>query len=97
MSHKIVINTCYGGFGLSDEAIKWLEDRGVDDTYELSRHDPLLVECVETLKEKANNPYSRLAVIEIEGNLYRVEKYDGKEWIEQPENMEWIKIEEGIK
>jgi len=96
MSHKIVINTCYGGFGLSDEAIKWLESRGVDDTYELSRHDPLLVECVETLKEKANNPYSRLAVIEIDGNLYRVEEYDGKEWIEQPEKMEWIKIEEGI-
>ena len=97
MSHKIVINTCYGGFGLSDEAIKWLESRGVDDTYELSRHDPLLVECVETLGEKANSPYSRLAVIEIEGNLYRVEEYDGKEWIEQPEKMEWIKIEEGIK
>lgn len=96
MSHKIVINTCYGGFGLSEEAIKWLEDRGVGDTYELSRHDPLLVECVETLKEKANNPYSRLAVIEIDGNLYRVEEYDGKEWIEQPEKMEWIKIEEEI-
>lgn len=94
MKHKIVINTCYGGFGLSDKAIKWLEDRGVDDTYELSRHDPLLVECVETLGEKANNSYSRLAIREIEGNLYRVEEYDGKEWIEQPEDMEWVKIEE---
>lgn len=94
MSHKIVINTCYGGFGLSSEAIEWLESRGANDTYELSRHDPLLVECVETLGEKANSPYSRLAVIEIEGNLYRVEEYDGKEWIEQPENMKWIKIEE---
>lgn len=94
MRHKIVINTCYGGFGLSDEAIEWLESRGVDDTYELSRHDPLLVECVETLGEKANDQFSRLAVIEIEGNLYQIEEYDGWESVKTPENQEWTKIEE---
>ena len=26
--NKIVINRCYGGFGLSDAALEWLRDRG---------------------------------------------------------------------
>ena len=28
--HKIVINACFGGFSLSDEAIKWLETNAKD-------------------------------------------------------------------
>lgn len=28
---KVVINTCFGGFGLSNEATQWLWDQGVKD------------------------------------------------------------------
>ena len=28
---KVVINTCYGGFGLSDEAVLWLEQNAKDE------------------------------------------------------------------
>ena len=37
---KVVINKCYGGFGLSEEACREL---GVDDVYKLSRIIPGLV------------------------------------------------------
>ena len=28
MVHKVVYNNCYGGYGYSDEAVKWLEQNG---------------------------------------------------------------------
>lgn len=31
-THKIVYNNCYGGFGLSIEAIKWLENNATDES-----------------------------------------------------------------
>lgn len=30
---KIVINTCYGGFNLSDEAVKYMIDHGLESEY----------------------------------------------------------------
>ena len=57
---KIVINNDYGGFQLSDEAWSCLgldskdpENRSKEDTPEF-RSNPKLVECVETLGDKAN-------------------------------------------
>ena len=41
MKHKVVINTCYGGYGLSKEAIQWLKNKYGDDDI-LERHDPRL-------------------------------------------------------
>ena len=69
---KIVINACFGGFGLSDEAIAMFRERkgiAADEraTYadELFRADPNLVHIVETLGEKANSRYSELKVVEV--------------------------------
>jgi len=47
-----------------------------------NRHEPLLVECVETLKEQANGQYSDLAIVEVEGFKYRIDEYDGMEMVE---------------
>lgn len=50
--------------------------------YEIIRHDPNLVELVETMGKDASGMFSNVAVIEIpDGIEYEVEEYDGKEWI----------------
>ena len=53
---KVVINCCFGGYSLSKEAYEFLglewDEFGFE--FEDDRTNPKLVECVETLKEKAN-------------------------------------------
>ncbi len=76
---KVVINSCYGGFGLSTLAIKELGGR--DDFYE-NRSDPDLVKVVEELKNKANRSYSKLESVEIPDDVeWAIEDYDGIEWV----------------
>jgi hypothetical protein len=133
---KIVINKCFGGFGLSPEAELWLFQKGFDgsdfkypvdkffkrsedkeealhnwkeyqknkteaftlfvftpdekfvlSTNDIARDDKLLVECVETLGEKANGRLSELKVVEIpDGTDWEIDKYDGIETIEEVHN-----------
>jgi hypothetical protein len=104
---KVVINRCYGGFSLSDEAkelylkkkdLKFSKEKsqyfslvgyeynveGNEHWYErdIERNDPVLVEVVEQLGDKANGSCAELDVIEIPDDVdYVVEEYDGKEWI----------------
>lgn len=84
---KVVINRCFGGFGLSDEAMqlyaakKGIKLEGFYD-WEISRNDPVLVEVVEHLGEAANDWATDLKVVEIpEGVDWYVEDYDGVEHI----------------
>lgn len=79
--NKIVYNDCFGGYELSIKAIAWLKEKGVENPNKLERHNPLLVQCVEELKEEASAEYSDLKIAEIEGNRYRIGEYDGKEWV----------------
>jgi len=81
---RIVINTCYGGFSLSKEAYKYLNKEwdGYGYDFNLSRHDPKLVECVEKLGASANGTYAELKVIEIPDDVdYIIEEYDGIEHV----------------
>ena len=80
---KVVINKRHGGFGLSDEAILWLCERvAKEGIANIERHNPLLVECVEALGNKANGEFARLDVVEIpDGINYTVEEDGGVEWI----------------
>ena len=93
---KIVINSCFGGFGLSQEAIDmYLKLKGLTDTenfldWTIERDDPVLVEVVEKLGEKADTRYSDLVVVELpEGTLYRIDEYDGYESIETRDDIDW--------
>lgn len=95
----VVYNACYGGFFLSQEALDWLVAHGAtkeDTKYggcDISRHNPLLVQCVRELGEKANGFCAELQIQEIEGNIYRIDEYDGLERIITPETEEWVTIE----
>ena len=77
---KFVINRCFGGFGLSNEAIKEL-DISEEDIYDLERNDPRLVAVVEKLGDRANGDYAKLRVVEVD-ILWSIRNYDGREEIE---------------
>ena len=113
---KIVINECFGGFGLSDEAIRLIltkknipfeerpseygdimfcEPGGKDWSlynlcYNMDRSDPILVEVVEHLGDKANGPYAKLVVEEIpKGTFYIIDEYGGSESITTQSHINW--------
>ena len=116
---KVVYNACYGGFGLSDEAIKlyaelagieiypwknsrftfWFleEPNGRSDVEcfsvdSIERHDPILVQVVETLGDGANGSYANLCIAKISGNKYQISEYDGYETVIEPEDQDWIVV-----
>ena len=84
---KIVINTCFGGFGLSEKAKKWLSENGYEyETYledEISfRTNELVIKCIEELGEESFGDFAELKIIDIPDNLkFTIEYYDGKEHI----------------
>ena len=80
---KVVLNKCFGGFGLSPKAYEFLGMPwdGYGFAYENRRDDPKLVECVEVLGEEANGMYAELVVEEYDDYNYthRIGEYDGWE------------------
>lgn len=91
---KILINNCYGGYGLSEDFISHinkLTEGQLVNTQELyDRANPLIVE--EAIKfglDKASGTSADLTVQEIpDGCHYSVGEYDGTEWI----NAIWIEV-----
>lgn len=91
--HKIVYNACFGGFSLSTEAVNWMKEKYPDFfNHIICRHDPRLVECVETLGDKASGRYSRLKIKEIDSDCYRIDDYDGSETVTTPDDLDWTII-----
>ena len=93
---KIVINNCYGGFGLSKAACDFLGiDRGeVYNKYTINdknRTDPKLVECIEKLGEKANADCNTdLVVIEIPDQIeFGIMDYGGMEIVYEKGHI-WV-------
>ena len=89
LRNKVVINTCFGGFGLSDKAVaKYLEKSGVEFKYwEVQRDDPYLVEVVEELGESANGSNAELAIRVIHddavnASAWTIQEYDGCEGVD---------------
>jgi len=93
---KIVINSCYGGFGLSKAALKELGvdapygdvnngDLGIDEDNRYAyRSSTKLVEVVEKLGAAACGSYAKLEVIEIpEGVDWYIDEYDGMETVRE--------------
>ena len=83
---KVVINGCYGGFSLSDEALAYLGIPGGSRyAYEDDRTNPKLVECVEKLGEAASHGLgSSLYVVEGPDVVkWTITDYDGIEQVEE--------------
>lgn len=94
MGTKIVYNDCFGGFSLSKLALNFLKENSNFeedyDFYQLPRHHPLLVKCVELMGEKAGDNFASLKIKEIDSNLYIINDYDGMESIVTPDKIKWI-------
>ena len=82
---KVVVNTCFGGFRLSQAAFRMLDEINApkehDEVYFFdNRHDSNLVHVVETLGQQASGESSKLEVTEWpEGLPYKIDDYDGRE------------------
>lgn len=90
--YKVVYNTCYGGFSLSESAVAELDQRGkYTDLYGVNfpRHDPDLVAVVELLGTDADGFMAKLAVTTVSGKYY-IQEYDGTETVIEPHQIPWI-------
>lgn len=77
---KVVVNKCYGGFGLSD----WgMEQLGINVDYDIDRTDSRLVELVEKFPAETENNYASLEVVTIPdaSTDWELDQYDGLESI----------------
>ena len=96
---KVVFNSCYGGFGLSDEAeALYTKLGGKPVEYdEYCRHDPILIKVVETLGDVANSRFSELKIKTIKGNKYIIDEYDGFESVLEPDDISWVEVTDDHK
>ena len=84
---KVVINNCYGGFGITDAALEeYKSRRGITDEnfwyYDIPRDCPVLVSMVEEQGSAMNSDYSELKVVEIPDDVeWYIEEYDGMEHV----------------
>lgn len=82
---KVVINRCWGGFGLSEVALtRYKQETGNDGIFywDIPRNDCDLVSIVEELGCDSWGEYAELKVVEIpDGIEWTIEDYDGMEKI----------------
>jgi 23S rRNA G2069 N7-methylase RlmK/C1962 C5-methylase RlmI len=92
---KVVINDSYGGFVLSAIAEELYEIKSNKEfnVYDIQRHDPILVEVVTKLKEKASTRFSKLIIQEIDSDRYYIDEYDGLETIITPDTIDWVIVD----
>jgi hypothetical protein len=56
---------------------------------DVCRHDPVLVQVVEELGDKANGDFANLQIDEVYGP-YRIDEYDGNESVMTSGDYDWI-------
>ena len=87
---QVVINSCFGGFSLSEAAQDRLRDLGMgeDDglteygAWGVSRSDPRLVQVVEEMGEAADGGSARLRITEVPADAkWHIAEYDGREHV----------------
>jgi hypothetical protein len=96
MNQRIVINRCYGGFGLSDLAtqryreLAWIPEEELFWTYDIPRDGAILLQVIDELgAQESSGPHAELKVIEVpEGVKWHIGEYDGMEWIAE-DHRQW--------
>jgi hypothetical protein len=96
MNQRIVINRCYGGFGLSNLAAKryrelaWIPEEELFWTYDIPRDSKILLQVIDELGlKKASGPHAELKVVEVpEGIKWHIADYDGMEHIAE-DHRQW--------
>ena len=84
---KVVINGCYGGFGLTDAALNEYKIRkGITDPnfyyYDIPRDCPVLVAMVEEQGTAVNGGFADLKIVEVPDDVnWYIEEYDGNEHV----------------
>ena len=95
---KVVINTCFGGFTISDSVMQKYGITEVDYCGDIDRSDPRLVKAVEELGNMAaydtDSPYTmsgtNLKVVEIPDDVeFYIYDYDGAETIHE-KHRSWM-------
>lgn len=94
---KIVINNDYGGWSVSESFLQYYD---IPYTKEwgrcfpkenISNKDPRLIEYIEKFGTKmASGKFAHLTIVDIpDGTAYRICEYDGSEYIEYRDEIEW--------
>ena len=82
---KLLINKCYGGFGLSNKAMtRYKAESGnpVAWQWDIERDDELLVKIVEELGKESWGDFSQLEIVNVpDGVKWQIDEYDGMEWV----------------
>jgi len=89
---EIVINRCWGGYSLSQEAKEWLlkQDALMPSYIDLiyssgswrARSDKHLVQCIKELGERADGEHASLEIVSIPDDVdWQIVEYDGWEHI----------------
>jgi hypothetical protein len=85
---KVVVNTRFGGFGVSEAGICQYEAYSGLKRQDVCQHEPAfracphLVRVVEEMGRKADGPFAELAVVEVPDEVqWEIAEYDGKEWV----------------
>jgi hypothetical protein len=90
---KIVINDCYGGFSLSDQALKEyltkINSESPCNRYNIPRDSQALIEVVEMMGVAADGDCAKLKIVEIPDDvLWEINEYDGMEWVAE-QHRKW--------
>ena len=84
---KIVINTCYGGFGLSESSLEdYKKRKNITDKnfyhWDIPRDCPHLVAMVEEGDTDVDGIFSELKVVDVPDDVnWYIEEYDGMEHV----------------
>jgi hypothetical protein len=89
MMQRIVINTCFGGFSLSDVALDLYKAyAGIDrdeswHDWALERDDPILLQVIDQLGvRECSGHLADLKVVEVpDGVVWEIDEYDGREHV----------------
>ena len=79
--------------GERDGEMKFAElFRNSNHARELARHDATLIKVVESLGAAASGQHAALEIEIIKGSRYRIDEYDGRESVQEPDDIEWTEV-----